>query len=182
MLLMMMLMLIMPKIRLNDAAYSDAFFSLSSLCRFIRPGDLVSPGLSHVPPRHAPIPAQPVLHGALGLFALSHQHPEFSHERPGLAILCHQLAHGPTLHVLARHGLRPRCQPPGKACHRSTHTHKHIHTHTCISNTHRSQMLQTSTQVQAHRCRSHRLADQPSDNRKSTVPSTGPCGAWGALP
>lgn len=98
--------------------------------RLVGPGDLLAPGLTHVPPGNAPVPAQPDVHGALRLSSLSHQHAELAHEWPGLTLFSNQFAHGPPLHELARHGLRPQCQPPGEARDRPTTMHLHAHTHT----------------------------------------------------
>jgi len=93
---------------------------LPSLTRLVGPADLLAPGLTHVPPGDAPVSAQPDVHGALGVPALSHQLAELAHERPRLALLRHQLADGSALHELARHGIRPQRQPPGEACDRPT--------------------------------------------------------------
>lgn len=102
----------------QDFILTSLFYLLFFPTRLVGPGDLLAPGLSHLPPGNASVSAQPNVHGALRLSSLSHQHAELAHERPGLTLLRHQLAHGPPLHELARNGLRPQRQPPGEACNR----------------------------------------------------------------
>lgn len=105
--------------------HSNSLLLLFFLTRLVGPRDLFAPGLTHIPPGYAPVSAQPNVHGALRLSSLSHQHAEFAHERPGLTLLRHQLAHGPPLHELAGHGLRPQRQPPGEARDRLSNTQSH---------------------------------------------------------
>lgn len=80
----------------------------------LRSCDLISSELSHVSPSHASSPAEPDFHRSLGIPALTHQHTQLADERPRLSLLRHQLAHGPALHGVSRHGLRPQCQPTGR--------------------------------------------------------------------
>lgn len=98
------------------------YFILFFLLRLIGSGSLFALGFSHLPPRNAPTSAQPNFNGTLQLPSLSHQHFELAHERPSIAFLCHQLANGPPLHELTRHGLRRKCQPSGEACDDVTST------------------------------------------------------------
>lgn len=97
------------------------FFFLSS--RFLKPSQFHIPELPDEPRPHGhPIPApvhragHRLLAGLPGPAALTHQHPELTHQWHGATLLRHQLPHGPTLDVCPLHaqpGIRHQ-QPTGE--------------------------------------------------------------------
>lgn len=108
---------------LYEELKATTFLTSFSLTHRLRTDDVLPSQLTHIPPGDASVPAEPDHFGSLGVPAFSHQYSELTHERPGLSFLCYQLAHGATFNGLTGDGLRPQCQPTGRATLKDTRLH-----------------------------------------------------------